>query len=90
MAVETVEIQERYTKRAVRAVRQEESDMASCLRVMGEKLEALLGEIKDDRESTRKRKADMECHQKGHFARECPTTPLAEGWSGNGQLPPSQ
>ena len=32
MAVETVEIQERYTKRVVRAVRQEESNMASCLR----------------------------------------------------------
>ena len=48
MAVETVDIQERYTKRAVRAVKQEESDMASCLRLMGEKLEALLGEIKDD------------------------------------------
>ena len=49
MAVETVEIQEQYTKRAVRAVKQEESDMASCLKMMGEKLEALLGEIKDDR-----------------------------------------
>ena len=49
---------------------------------MGEKLEALLGEIKDDleqrkqwasrRELTRKREADMECHtchKKGHFVR---------------------
>ena len=85
MALETVEIQERYTKRVVRAVRQEESNMASCQRAMGEKLEAQLGEIKDDREqrkqwasrreSTWKRKADMECHT---------TTPV-EGCSENGQ-----
>ena len=47
VAVATVEVQERYTKRAVWAVKQKESDMASYL--MGEKLEALLGEIKDDR-----------------------------------------
>ena len=79
MAVETVEIQERYTKKAVRALKQEESDMALHLKAMGEKLEALMGEIKDDREqrkqwaarreSGRRRKADMECHschQKGH------------------------
>ena len=101
MAVETVEIQERYTKRAVRALKQEESDMALQLRTMGEKLETLMGEIKDDREqrkqwaarreSGRRRKADMECHschQKGIFARECPTN--TEGRSGNGQSPPSQ
>ena len=50
MAVETVEIQERYTKKAVRALKQEESDMALHLKAMGEKLEALMGEIKDDRE----------------------------------------
>ena len=48
MAIEKVEIQERYTKRALQAVKQEESDMASCLKMMGEKLEALLGENKDD------------------------------------------
>ena len=41
MAVETVEIQERYTKKAVRALKQEESDMALHLKAMGEKLEAL-------------------------------------------------
>ena len=66
-----VEIQERYTERAVRAVKQEKSHVASCLKMMGEKLEALLEGIKDDweqrkqwasrRESTRKWKTDMEC-----------------------------
>ena len=98
MAVKTVEIQELYTKRAIRAVKQEESDMASCLKMMGEKLEALLGEIKDDREqrkqwasrreSTHKQKADMECHTS--HQRECPMTTTAEGQSGNGQSPPLQ
>ena len=48
--METVEIQERYTKKAVRALKQEESELALYLKVMGEKLEALMGEIKDDRE----------------------------------------
>ena len=92
MAAETVEIQERYTKRAVRAMQQEESDMLSCLKMTGERLQALLGEIKDDREqrkrwaspreSSRKQKVDTECHichQKGHFARQCPTTTSAKG-----------
>ena len=32
----TVEIQERYTKRAVRVMKQEESYMASCLKMIGE------------------------------------------------------
>ena len=49
MAVETVEIQERYTKKAVWALKQEESIMALHLKAMGEKLEALMGEIKNDR-----------------------------------------
>ena len=102
MAVEMVEIQERYTKRTVRAVRTEESDVTTYLKVMGEKLEVLLGKIKDDREqqkqwpacreSTRRQKADMECHrchQKGHFARLCLTT-AADRRSGNGQSPLSQ
>ena len=101
MAVETVEIQERYTKKAVRALKQEESDIALYLKAMGEKLEALMGEIKDDREQRkqwaarqetgRRWKADMECpscHPKGHFARECLTN-TTEGRSGNGQSPPS-
>ena len=48
MAIETVEIKERYTKKAVRALKQEESDLALCLKAMGGKLEALLGEIRDD------------------------------------------
>ena len=49
MAVETVEIQERYTKKAVRALKQMESELALYLKAMGEKLEALMGEIKDGR-----------------------------------------
>ena len=92
----------RYTKKAVRALKQEESELALYLKAMGEKLEALMGEIKDDREqrkqwaarreSGRRQKADMECHschQKGHSVRECPTN-ATEGRSGNGQSPPSQ
>ena len=43
MAVETVEIQEQYTKKAVRALKQEESELALYLKAMGEKLEALMG-----------------------------------------------
>ena len=75
MAMETVEIQERYTKKAVLALKQE-SEQALYLKAMGEKLEALMGEWAARLESGRRRKADMECHschQKGHFASECPT-----------------
>ena len=101
MSVETIKIQERYTKKAVHAARIEEPDMASYLKLMREKLEVLLGELRDNREQrkqwaarremTKRRKADMECHayhQEGHLAREGPsnTTPR----SGNGQSPPSQ
>ena len=50
MVVETVEIQERYTKIAVWALKQDESELALYLKAMGEKLEALMGEIKDVRE----------------------------------------
>ena len=91
MAVETLHIQEGYTKKAVRALKQEESELALYLKAMGEKLEALMVEIKDDREqrkqwATRRErgqrlKADMECHschQKLHFARECPPTLLTD------------
>ena len=49
-----VEFQERYTKKAVWALKQEESDMTLHLKAIGEKLEALMGEIKDDREATKK------------------------------------
>ena len=96
MAVETVEIQERYTRRAVRAMRTEESEVMKHLKAMGERLEALLGEIRDDREqrkqwaaqreSTPRRKADIECHschEKGHFARECPTMTTEQGEKGD-------
>ena len=48
MAVETKEIQERYTRKAVRAMRSEEPDVASCLKLLGDGMEALLGEIKED------------------------------------------
>ena len=57
MAVETVEIQERYTKKAVRALKQEESELALYLKAMRQKLEALMGEIKDDQEQ-RKQKTE--------------------------------
>ena len=48
--METVEIQEQYTKKAIRALKQEESEIALYLKAIGEKLGALMGEIKDDRE----------------------------------------
>ena len=50
ITVETAEIQERYTKKSVRALKEEESEIALYLKAMGEKLEALMGEIKDNRE----------------------------------------
>ena len=49
MAMETVKIQERYTRRAVRAFRTEEFEVTKHLKAMGERLEALLSEIRDDR-----------------------------------------
>ena len=42
MAVETVEIQERYTKKAVRALKQEESKIALYLKAMGERSRTIL------------------------------------------------
>ena len=50
MAVETVKIQERYTRKAVQAAQLEEPDMASCLKLLGDRMELLLGEMKEDRE----------------------------------------
>ena len=44
MAMETVEIQERYTRKAIRATQTEENETATYLKIMGNKLEALLGE----------------------------------------------
>ena len=58
--METVVIQERYTKKAVPAVRPEEPDVATCLKTMGERLEALLGEIRDDREQRKQWAAQRE------------------------------
>ena len=43
-----MEIQEQYIRKALRAVRTEESEVVTHLRAMGEKLEALPGEINDD------------------------------------------
>ena len=42
--MEAVEIQERYTKKAVWALKQEQSELALYLKAMGEKLEALMGD----------------------------------------------
>ena len=94
--METVEIQERYTKKAVRV------QNSSVLEGHG-------GEARgpDGRDQGRpgaentvggtlgngpQRKADMDCHlchQKRKFVRECPTN-ATKGCSGNGQSPPSQ
>ena len=71
MAVETVEIQERYTKKAVWAARVEANGSSTYTKLMGDKLGALLREMREDRKSSQKKAADMECHschQKGHFA----------------------
>ena len=65
MAVETVEIQERCTKKAVRALKQEESELALYLKAMREKLEALVGEIKDDREQRKQWVARRETGKRG-------------------------
>ena len=43
MAVEIVEIQKRYTKKAMCSARIKEQEMAAYLKLMGEKLGALLG-----------------------------------------------
>ena len=39
MAVETVEIQERYTRKALRAMRPKEPDVASCLKLLGDRID---------------------------------------------------
>ena len=86
MVIETVKIQKRYMRKDIQAARIEGQEIATYLGADGKKLEALLGEIKKNREQrkqwaakrelTRRRKVDMECHschQKGQFVRECPT-----------------
>ena len=60
--METVDIQEWYTKKAVQALKQEESEIALYLKAMGEKLKALMGEIKNDREQ---RKQWAACREMG-------------------------
>ena len=50
MAVEAVEIQEQYTGKAIQVAQTEENETVTFLKIMGDKLEALLGEIKEDRE----------------------------------------
>ena len=60
MAVDTVEIQKRYRRKVVRAAKVEENETTGCLKVMGEKLEALLRELRNDREQRKQRAARRE------------------------------
>ena len=55
MVIETIEIQKRYTRKAVRAARIEGQEIAIYLGADGKELEALLGEIKKDREQQKLR-----------------------------------
>ena len=64
MPMEMVEIQKRYTQRAVQAVRTEESEVATHLKAMGERLEALLGKIRDKRKQQKKWAARRESTQR--------------------------
>ena len=57
-----METVERYTKNAVQALKQEESDIALYLKAMGEKLWALMGEIKDNREQQKQSAATESGH----------------------------
>ena len=50
MALATVEIQEQHTRKGVCAARVEKQETGTYLKLIGEKLKALLGEIKDNRE----------------------------------------
>ena len=87
--INSIEVQQPYPRKVVCAVRAEESDHRLSDKSVGEKLEALLGELWDDKEqceqqathweSTKKQKEDMNCHtchQKDPFSRDCMTNPF--------------
>ena len=98
-AVEVVEVQERYARKAVRAAKQEEAlDVNAKILDINKRMDQILTELNEEREqrkqatlrrdAARKRKEDCECHnchRKGHYARECP-----DRKSGNAPTPSPQ